>query len=452
MKCMRCGCELPSGAAFCGECGARAAVSENGASPQNTSWSGAPGIYGGMPDAPQKKSMPDVYKVLIIVGICVAVGIVAFAVKTLCFSETEGKGKTPGRTYAETDKAGLAETESAKMTEGADEKSGDEQEGVPEVLQKQVAAINERYNEIEKAVSSGSCEKIYMESGIMAYYDGEELKAVKAWEDIDGVSYDCSYYYEDGELFYAYYVGEDEYKFYFRGDRLIQEDRIHTRVIESSNGQETEADSEESDEPMEYEDWEKKVLSAGRSYIMEKEEALRLAADDEGIEEAVSETDTEGTDDVKEMDAVQTNMYAIQMENVAEVSASSSLSEYDMTHEPQFLTDGKVKTAWVEGAAGQGIGESVTLYFDDVYQVTGFDIYAGYHKSKSLYHKNSRPKEIYVEFSDGSGEDFVLKDQFKKQNVQLSHPVNTAYVAITIKSVYPGSKFEDTVISEIELY
>ena len=185
---------------------------------------------------------------------------------------------------------------------------------------------------------------------------------------------------------------------------------------------------------------------------MDKEEALRLAADEEETEEDVLETDTEKSDDEEETAAVQAGTHRIQMDSVSEVSASSSLSEYDMTHEPEFLTDGMVKTAWVEGAPGQGIGESVTLYFDDVYQVTGFDIYAGYHKSKSLYRKNSRPKEISVEFSDGSGETFVLKDQFKKQSVRLSRPVDTEYMTITIESVYLGSKFEDTVISEIELY
>ena len=163
-----------------------------------------------------------------------------------------------------------------------------------------------------------------------------------------------------------------------------------------------------------------------------------------------SETDTGESDGAEETAGVQVS--GIQMDSVSEVSASSSLSEYDMTHEPEFLTDGMVKTAWVEGAPGQGIGESVTLYFDEVYQVTGVDIYARYHKSKSLYRKNSRPKEIFVEFSDGSGETFVLKNQFKKQSVRLSRPADTEYMKITMESVYLGSKFEDTVISEIELY
>ena len=408
---------------------------------QVTSWPGAPGMYGGMSGYPQKKSMSDVYKLLIIVGMCAAVGIAAFAVKTLCFSEPEGNGKEPGYTYVETEKEGTSETESVET----EKKNSGGQEELPEELQKQVAAMNEQYNEIEQAVSSGSCEKIPMEGGVTTYYDEEELKAS---EDIDGVLYDCSYYYEDGELFYAYYVGEDEYKFYFQGDRLIQKDSVHTRVVGSGSEEET----EEPGKPMEYEEWEKKVLSVGRSYIMDKEEALRLAADEEETEEDVLETDTEKSDDEEETAAVQAGTHRIQMDSVSEVSASSSLSEYDMTHEPEFLTDGMVKTAWVEGAPGQGIGESVTLYFDDVYQVTGFDIYAGYHKSKSLYRKNSRPKEISVEFSDGSGETFVLKDQFKKQSVRLSRPVDTEYMTITIESVYLGSKFEDTVISEIELY
>lgn len=57
-----------------------------------------------------------------------------------------------------------------------------------------------------------------------------------------------------------------------------------------------------------------------------------------------------------------------------------------------------------------------------------------------------------MEFSDGSGESFVLKDKFKEQNIQLPHPVDTQYVTITVESVYPGSEFENMAISEIEMY
>ena len=69
-----------------------------------------------------------------------------------------------------------------------------------------------------------------------------------------------------------------------------------------------------------------------------------------------------------------------------------------------------------------------------------------------LYSKNSRPKEIYISFADGSGESQVLSDTNGKQDIKLSNPVVTDSITLRIDSVYPGSKYEDTVITEMSLY
>ncbi|MCC8141333.1 MAG: discoidin domain-containing protein [Lachnospiraceae bacterium] len=142
------------------------------------------------------------------------------------------------------------------------------------------------------------------------------------------------------------------------------------------------------------------------------------------------------------------------MLDVSEVTASSSLyeSQYDIDHSPSSLIDGSLSNAWCENAAGQGVGEWVKLTFNGTYEINGIKINAGYQKDDDLYNKNSRPKEIYISFSDGSGVSFTLSDEMTQQNIAFSAPVSTSSVTITIQSVYPGNKYEDTLISEISIY
>ena len=50
---------------------------------------------------------------------------------------------------------------------------------------------------------------------------------------------------------------------------------------------------------------------------------------------------------------------------------------------------------------------------------------------------------------DGSHSEPGLLDV---QKIQLSTPLETDSITVTINSVYPGSKYEDTAISEMEFY
>ena len=106
-------------------------------------------------------------------------------------------------------------------------------------------------------------------------------------------------------------------------------------------------------------------------------------------------------------------------------------------------------TSDLQGVSGQGEGESITVWFDDTCRLSGFSISAGYHKTASLYEKNSRPKEIELTFSDGSSCRVTLEDRMAQQTVTLSAPVDTASLTIRLVSVYPGTTYTDTAISEI---
>lgn len=46
----------------------------------------------------------------------------------------------------------------------------------------------------------------------------------------------------------------------------------------------------------------------------------------------------------------------------------------------------------------------------------------------------------------------MLEDANNVQNIKFMNPIVTENIILRIDSVYPGSKYEDTVITEISLY
>ena len=182
---------------------------------------------------------------------------------------------------------------------------------------------------------------------------------------------------------------------------------------------------------------------------METKEEISIVGEKSKEDEIVKE-ENEGAK--KDTDWEEPDYESVSMSNVLSVTATSSLSEYNMTHSPDRVIDGDLSTGWVEEASGQGIGESITIYFDDYYKVNGFLIHAGFQASSDLYDKNSRPEEIKISYSDGSYETYTLVDINDEQEIHLSESVVTDSVTFTILSVYEGYKYEDTVISEIYIY
>lgn len=114
--------------------------------------------------------------------------------------------------------------------------------------------------------------------------------------------------------------------------------------------------------------------------------------------------------------------------------------------------DGTLQNAWVEGAVGYGIGEWIQFSFNGTYTVSGIKIYSGYQKSTDIYQKNSRPQDVRIVFSDGTEESFTLDDIDGIQTIYFTKGMNTDMLTLYIESVYPGTKYEDTAISEINLF
>ncbi len=155
--------------------------------------------------------------------------------------------------------------------------------------------------------------------------------------------------------------------------------------------------------------------------------------------------------DAKENDAAM-DAPAISMDKINTVYASSELSENGMTHSAGRICDGRLENAWVEGASGAGVNESIVFTFDGEYKVSGMNINAGYQKNQDIYYKNARPQSMKVTFSDGTAISLHLEDICGPQNITFEKPVKTNEISVMIESVYPGNKYEDLAISELAWY
>lgn len=187
-----------------------------------------------------------------------------------------------------------------------------------------------------------------------------------------------------------------------------------------------------------------------------------------------------------------------------QVWATSELPHPDDDQEDYFafdkrygafnLFDKDLATAWVEGEDDSGIGVSLFLRIPE--NLRRIDIFNGYGKSRSLYEKNNRVKAFKIAVYTGVHPDGYLsenglgylakkysreyplhvKDSFGMQSLEFpfswdelyafrdsviaSYPtdhdvpmVEAAFIIqLEIADIYKGSSWDDTCISEMELY
>jgi len=129
-------------------------------------------------------------------------------------------------------------------------------------------------------------------------------------------------------------------------------------------------------------------------------------------------------------------------------TAARASSQHGDRFAPENTRDDRIDTAWVEGAKGSGIGEWIAFTFSPQ-TVQYLEIYPGYGKSKELFFANNRVKRATLIFSDGTRAAVQLFDEPRVQTVALPAPIRTGSLRLIIEEVYPGTKYDDTVISEV---
>ena len=137
-------------------------------------------------------------------------------------------------------------------------------------------------------------------------------------------------------------------------------------------------------------------------------------------------------------------------QGVTPIRASSTLlTQGSKNYEVANLNDFDPMTAWVEGDDGYGIGESF-----EIKSVHVNTIYNGYQSSPTNWKNNSRVKKFKVYQNDIPICFLVLTDEMGAQRFDL--PIVTDWQTesifkFEIVEVYPGLKWKDVAISEVDL-
>lgn len=142
-----------------------------------------------------------------------------------------------------------------------------------------------------------------------------------------------------------------------------------------------------------------------------------------------------------------------------EMGASSSLVSQTsgMVYGPERMLDGDVSTSWQEGE--DGFGEGVTLsasFYGETVPLKVISFYGGSWKSEEAFWENGRPSSLKVVCSR-EGEEMgtfsvELEDGMQPAYLEFSRPVLCDSLEIQIESVYPGSRYEDTAVTEMAYY
>nr|WP_321457093.1 hypothetical protein [uncultured Cohaesibacter sp.] len=104
--------------------------------------------------------------------------------------------------------------------------------------------------------------------------------------------------------------------------------------------------------------------------------------------------------------------------------------------------------AWCEGAYGNGVGEWFEYIPKPNASAREVYIWNGYQKSDKSFYENARAKDVHISTDTGLMMVYQLKDHAGQQVIPLLDGWQEfGHMRIEIRSVYPGSKYDDLCIS-----
>lgn len=136
----------------------------------------------------------------------------------------------------------------------------------------------------------------------------------------------------------------------------------------------------------------------------------------------------------------------------ARICASSVLPpQSGNTYGPQNLADWNPATAWVEGVNGTGDGQKILFELPGDADVSSLVITNGYTKSAKAFANNGHVGALRISTSRGADETVALSGTSAPTRVALPGVGPVQWILLEIVRAVPGSRWQDTAISEIHL-
>ena len=140
------------------------------------------------------------------------------------------------------------------------------------------------------------------------------------------------------------------------------------------------------------------------------------------------------------------------------VASASSVREREVTRQYGTISyaavnvlDDDPTTAWVEGVAGAGTGESLQLRFSQAVTMTRIGLIVGFDLNATVFAANNRVKQVQLVFADGRTQQVAFADERGMQYRDIT-PVRTDSLSLVIAEVYPGTSYDDTALAEVEVW
>jgi hypothetical protein len=118
-------------------------------------------------------------------------------------------------------------------------------------------------------------------------------------------------------------------------------------------------------------------------------------------------------------------------------------------YQPLLLLDGRENTAWCTGAAGDGIGEVITVGFKGVATIDELRIATGDGKDEATWKSRNRVRKIIVH-EERFNREIILADNREPQSYKFDPPIEGERLFFEIGDVYRGASSDGvTCISDI---
>jgi hypothetical protein len=145
----------------------------------------------------------------------------------------------------------------------------------------------------------------------------------------------------------------------------------------------------------------------------------------------------------------------------AEATGSYLVNDWNLhleNYHPSYVLDQNPATTWVAGGSDSGENDAITLPLSmlSAARAIRLRIWNGYQKSKRVWTENAMPRGVRITVLDEDENQVVSADReltrtMGPQEVLVDLPPRRglAAVRLTILSVYPGQRFNDTCVSDI---